>query len=248
MRPRPLAPELKRSGHLCDASLQETWSRTVSIARARPPAVARGLNGPVTSPERREPEQQARQELAPRGPALLLLERFALFFRLLLQLLLQRLALLFQHFWIGRLTVKRRTQVFQWNVKRQLSPGQIATGHAHDDGHVLTFFQHFDSFRANVDFRRAGVLEAHVVLALDRLVLVDDDAEAGLQQHADRQDQEPQLAPLFAGHVKQVDADHRRLIGRRREVAHGGAGVTAAGRLLGAELRPLRLGRYEIDL
>jgi len=37
LRPRPLAPELKRSGHPCDASLQETWSRTVSIARGRPP-------------------------------------------------------------------------------------------------------------------------------------------------------------------------------------------------------------------
>ena len=84
-------------------------------------------------------------------------------------------------------------------------------------------------------------------LPSSRLVLIDDDTEAGLQQHADRQDQEPQLAPLFAGHVKQVDADHRRLIGRCREVAHRRASVLAIGRLFGAEFGPLRLGRHQID-
>ena len=69
---------------------------------------------------------------------------------------------------------------------------------------------------ADVDFGDAGVLEAHVVLAVDRIGLVDDDAEARLQQHADRQHHEAQLALLLALQLEHLHADHRRLVGRRR--------------------------------
>ena len=206
------------------------------------------MNGRLTWPERRALRELGAAGAGAASPALLLLEHFALLFRLLLQLLLQRLALLFQNLGVGRLTVERRTQILQWNVERQFAPGNVAAGHAHDDAHVLPFFHGFQGLGANFDLRRAGVLEAHVVPAFDRFAFVDDDTEARLQHHADRQDQKPQLAFLLAGYVKDVNADHRRLIGGGREVAHRGAGVAAIGGLFGAEFCPLRLRRYEIDL
>src|SRR6202020_1258143 len=120
------------------------------------------------------------------SPTLLLLERFALFFGLLLELLLQRLALLFQNLGVSRLTVERRTQILQRNVERQYAPGDVAERDAHDDAHVLPFFQRLQRLRTNVDLRRAGVLEAHVVPPFQRFAFVDDDTEARLQHHADR--------------------------------------------------------------
>jgi hypothetical protein len=113
-------------------------------------------------------------------------------------LLLQRLALLFQDLGIGRLAVERGTKILQRKGKRQFSAGNVAAGHAHDDAHVLPFFQGVERLRANFELGRTGVLEAHVVPTLERLAFVDDDAEARLQHHAYRQHQEPQLAFLLA--------------------------------------------------
>ena len=60
--------------------------------------------------------------------ALLLFKHFALLFRLLLQLLLQRLTLLFQNLRVRRLAVESRTKILQWNVERQFTPGNSPPG------------------------------------------------------------------------------------------------------------------------
>ena len=154
----------------------------------------------------------------------------------------------FENFGIGRLAVERRPKILQRDVEGQLAARRIAARNAQDNREVLAFLQVGERGRADFDLGGAGVLEAHVVLAVEGLGLVDDDAEAGLDQHADRQHHEAQLLLFLALKFEDLHADHRSLVGRRRKIAHRLASLTTGRLLLAAQFDPLRLRGNEVDL
>ena len=95
-------------------------------------------------------------------------------------------------------------------------------------------------------FGKTPVREADLKGAVERLALVDPEAETRTQHKTDRH-QQPDDARVVTLDVINCDREDRRLIGLRAEIARRIANIAIGGLIMAANLGPLRLGADQIQ-